>query len=348
MYRLSSLAALVALSVSVPCFADICGGVAGNLVTNCGFETGSLSGWNTSNLNATLVATAGFDNLSPNSGIHFAALGNVGSDGIMSQTLATVIGQSYNISFYFASDGGLPNDFSASFGSDLLYSNANVPASGYQLFSFTDTATSTSTVLSFAERNDPSYQALDDVSVTLAGLQNFPSQINTGLTVAGGGFTANCFPAGSLCDPSVGISLRGHSTDINGAFTFAADANGNINSEFVDPVTGINDIYIQTPLDPAQLINGYGCSSTGADGGVLFPACGFRIDPTNPALLDILFDGPDVIPVNTHFTISGDGWVLPVPGVAPSSVPEPGSWVLLLTVAGVLIARQRFVGRSRS
>ena len=199
MYRLSSVVVLVALSVTVPCFADICGGAAGNLVTNCGFETGSFSGWTTSNLNATLAATAGFDNLNPNSGTCFAALGNVGSDGTISQTLATVIGQSYNISFYFASDGATPNDFAASFGSDLLYSNANVPAFGYQLFSFTDTATSTSTVLSFAERNDPAYQALDDISVTLAGLQNFGSQTNSGLTVAGDGFTPNCFPVGSAC-----------------------------------------------------------------------------------------------------------------------------------------------------
>ncbi len=127
MYRLLSIAALIALSVSVPSFADVCGAVPGNLVVNCGFETGSFSGWTQSdNINNTFVAGA-FDE-GPNSGSRFAALGNVGFNASLSQTLATVIGQSYNISFYFASDGSTPNEFSASFGSDLLYSNENVPA----------------------------------------------------------------------------------------------------------------------------------------------------------------------------------------------------------------------------
>lgn len=364
MYRLSSVVAVIALSVSVPSFADkltpsgavgvdppsVCDGVSGNLVTNCGFETGSFSGWNTTNLNFTPVSTFGFDE-GPNSGSFFAALGNVGSDGTISQTLATVIGQTYNISFYFASDGQVPNDFAAYFGSDLLYSSANAPAFGYQLFSFTETATSTSTVLSFNERNDPEYQALDDVSVTLAGLQNFDSQTNSGLTVAGNGFEPNCFPVGSPgcggpSDPSIAIKLGGHSPDVNGAFTVGADANGNIASDFVDNEAGISDILLQTPLDPAQLSNGYSCSS-GDSGTPLFPACGFRIDPTNPALLDILFDGPVVIAQGTDFVISGNGWVLP-PVLAPSSVPEPASWVLFVTVAAGLIARQKFVARSRS
>ncbi|MBI2680396.1 MAG: PEP-CTERM sorting domain-containing protein [Candidatus Solibacter usitatus] len=351
MFRLSGLVVLVALSVVVPCFADICGDVSGNLVANCGFETGSFSSWTTDGLNNTFVINE--FNQGPNSGAYFAALGNVGSIGTISQTLSTVIGQSYNISFYFSSDGGTPNSFAASFGSDVLYSATDAPASGYQLLSFTETATSTSTVLSFSERNDPSWLGLDDITVTLAGLQNFGSLTNSGLTVDGDGFEPNCFPVGfngcfGPLDPTISIRLGGRSEDINGAFTFAADANGNISSEFVDSVTGINDILLQTPLDPAQLSHGYTCTSFDDQGGILFPACGFRINPDNPALLDILFDGPDIIPTGTHFTISGDGWVLPAANVVTSPVPEPASWVLLVTVAAGLIGRRTFVRRSRS
>jgi hypothetical protein len=113
-------------AVAVPSFADkvsitgptgsdppsICDAIASNLVANCGFETGDFTDWSTSNLNASGVESFGFDE-GPNSGSFFAALGNVGSDGTISQTLSTVIGQPYTISFYFASDGGTPNDFSA-------------------------------------------------------------------------------------------------------------------------------------------------------------------------------------------------------------------------------------------
>jgi hypothetical protein len=129
-------------------------------------KTGDFTDWNTSNIEFTQVVSFGFDGQNPNSGSFWAALGNVGSDGTISQTLSTVIGQTYTVSFYFASDGGTPNDFSAFFGSDVLFSTANEPAHGYQLYTFSEVATSASTVLQFNERNDPSYLALDDISVS--------------------------------------------------------------------------------------------------------------------------------------------------------------------------------------
>lgn len=148
---------------------SICNGVSGNIVTNCGFETGFFTGWTLSNTNATSVESFGFDE-GPNSGSYFAALGNVGTNGTVSQTLSTVIGQTYDISFWLASDGGTPSDFSASFGSTVLLSLTNTPATAYVQYSFVDVATSTSTVLTFTERNDPSYWGLDDVSVVQTGI----------------------------------------------------------------------------------------------------------------------------------------------------------------------------------
>jgi hypothetical protein len=170
---LFSLVFLSVLSLMLPsvAYAGSCYAVAGNLVVNCGFETGDFTGWTGTNLNVTGVVTAGFDGFNPNSGTYFAALGNVGSDGILSQTqaLATVVGQAYDISFYLASDGGTPSDFSASFGSTLLLSLTNTPPTGYILYSFIEVATSTSTTLTFTERNDPSYWAFDDISVAPVG-----------------------------------------------------------------------------------------------------------------------------------------------------------------------------------
>jgi PEP-CTERM motif len=114
---------------------DACQSVAGNLIVNCGFETGNFSGW-------TLSANTGFTGVSSAyafSGSYGAFLGPVGSDGYLSQsfwgntlsfqfrqdpsywgldsTSATFFGSCgagcgiYYIDFWLYSPGGTPNDF---------------------------------------------------------------------------------------------------------------------------------------------------------------------------------------------------------------------------------------------
>jgi hypothetical protein len=106
----SALALLALLSVAaIPLSAgpvSICDGVVGNLVTNCGFETGVFAPWIwTGNTGATGVTT-GY----AYSGTYGAQLGPVGSDGFLTQTLPTVAG-TVNLSFYLMSPGGTTNDF---------------------------------------------------------------------------------------------------------------------------------------------------------------------------------------------------------------------------------------------
>lgn len=64
---------------------DVCQSVANNLIVNCGFETGDLSGW-------TLSGNTGFTRVRSNapypySGNYYAKLGPVGSDGLLSQNV---------------------------------------------------------------------------------------------------------------------------------------------------------------------------------------------------------------------------------------------------------------------
>lgn len=162
---------------------------------------------------------------------------------------------------------------------------------------------------------------------------------NTLLTVQNGGFTPNCL-GGTGCDPTMKITLGGHSTPFTGSFTLTADANGNIiNGDLINNTGAtLNNIFITTNLDSSLLKQGYGCTTLVANSA--FGECGFRVDPNNPNLLDIIFDDAG-IPAGSDFLVSGSGWVL-------SSTPEPGSWALLLTVATGLIVRRRLAAPSRS
>jgi len=96
-------------------------------------------------------------------------LGPVGSDGTLSQTLTTVSGSQYTISFWFASVGDNPSDFSVLWDGTPLLSLTN-PNTGSNWTQYTFTATGTgSDTLSFAFRDDPAYMALDDVSILCCG-----------------------------------------------------------------------------------------------------------------------------------------------------------------------------------
>jgi hypothetical protein len=162
---------LIGLALSsAAAFAGSCYAVPGNLVSNCGFETGDFSGWTQSgNLGATGVTTAD-DGFHANSGSYFAFLGPVGSDGYLSQTLATTAGTLYDLTFYLGSDGDEPNNFSVTWGGIPVYSAVNLSSTvpSYTEYSFDVVGTGSSDTLKFGFENDPGYLVLDDVSVTAA------------------------------------------------------------------------------------------------------------------------------------------------------------------------------------
>ena len=130
------------------------------LITNGGFETGNFSGW------TPLVDFDAFVEPYPHSGTYAALLGTVGSLGYLSQTIATTPGAQYTLSWWLKSDGQTPNEFQASWDGNVVFDQVNIPAQAYQNYSFTVTATTTSTTLQFGFRDDPWYLYLDDVSAT--------------------------------------------------------------------------------------------------------------------------------------------------------------------------------------
>jgi hypothetical protein len=141
-----------------------------NLVDNGSFETGDFTGWTQGgNTGSTAVLSGAYYVYSgAEDGTYFAVLGPVGSDGTLDQSLATTVGDTYTLSFYLASVGDSPSDFSASLGGTTLYSVIDPNSGGaYTQYVFGYTATSSSTDLNFTFRDDPAFMALDNIAVTL-------------------------------------------------------------------------------------------------------------------------------------------------------------------------------------
>ena len=98
----------------------------------------------------------------------FAVLGSAGSLSYLSQTLTTIPGKQYQLSFWLDSPDGLtPNQFLVSWNGTNVFNQTNLPATGWTNLQFIAAATATNTVLQFGFRDDPSFLGLDDVNVGL-------------------------------------------------------------------------------------------------------------------------------------------------------------------------------------
>jgi hypothetical protein len=163
------LLCLTAPAHAVPSFCD---SVSGNLVANCGFETGTLSPWTTSGNNPFMGVSG-----APHTGNEAAVAGPVGSLGFLTQNLVTTPG-AYNIIFWLENDFGAgPNEFDVEFNGATLLDQTNLPASGYTEFMLSGAATGASTALTFSFRNDPAFFLLDDVVVTRAAAVPEPASL---------------------------------------------------------------------------------------------------------------------------------------------------------------------------
>lgn len=194
--------------------ASICDSTSGNIVTNCGFESGSFSGWSvTGNLYGGLNGNYVYiDNGNPNSGNYDAAFGAPSQYGqtetgnmygpvtTLSQKVAPLSGEYYEVSFYLDNNGcsvtdGCPNEynyFDAYFDGDLLTKQYNLPYSGsYDEYVFVVGTTGgknpyNSDLLQFDFTNDDDVFYFDDVTVTPLGATPEPASFLLVAPVLGG------------------------------------------------------------------------------------------------------------------------------------------------------------------
>jgi hypothetical protein len=154
--------------------------LAVNILQNGGFESGNLNGWTQSGAGGAGVTTSSTYVHTGNYGVY---AGPGGSLGYLSQTIPTVAGQSYLLSFWLYSPGGAPNEFLVAWNGNALFDQTNIPTIGWTNMQFIVTATGVSTGLEFGFRNDPGYFGLDDIGF---GAISAPP-----LRLSGAGFSTN-------------------------------------------------------------------------------------------------------------------------------------------------------------
>jgi PEP-CTERM motif len=179
---------LARIVIGVACLAG--SSWAANIVQNPGFETGDFTSWtvNGDANNPWSIETTGGRAGDPFDGSFYASTGCVGDPCIngtsdeqssLSQVLATASGTAYTLTFWFSTDGsGAPNELEVLWdGSSVLDLGpggtlGSVPT--YEELTVNNLIGTGSDTLTFLGRQDPSFDALDDVSVLSASSSSVP------------------------------------------------------------------------------------------------------------------------------------------------------------------------------
>jgi hypothetical protein len=187
MKNLTVVIAVGIRAVATPSFADVCSGVSGNIVANCGFEGGVYTSTNGAYSNTSTpnswTANLGYDEQIGynqvqgslvNSGSNAVKIGNTDNEPepTLSQVLTDVAGATYSGTVYVNYGGAGDSDSGAFFdlsvdGTNLVALNDSATGGGGQpfvayTFSFVGTGSDT---LTFGGNTNPSEWFVDDISV---------------------------------------------------------------------------------------------------------------------------------------------------------------------------------------
>jgi hypothetical protein len=131
-----------------------------NLITDGGFEAGGL-GWTWDPLTLQGVYT---DAALAHTGNNVFYNGNTNTVAALTQTVATIPGQFYSLSFWFLG-GVAPSALTVFFGGSEVLSLIDVDHPSWTKFSAIVQATTASTEISFVGYDDPSFLIYDDIAL---------------------------------------------------------------------------------------------------------------------------------------------------------------------------------------
>jgi hypothetical protein len=147
---------------------------AANIVLNPGFESGTTTSWTVVGFSVAGVSSyPGYSHTGTYS-VETPCVGHGCIDPVsgayVQQTLNTVAGQNYTLSFWVTENSGATSEMAVYWNGnlvqDILNPNNSGGTTGWQQFTFSNLlATSTSTVLQVNGRHDPAEIFFDDFSV---------------------------------------------------------------------------------------------------------------------------------------------------------------------------------------
>lgn len=161
--------------------ADVCS-TPDNLVTNCGFETGDLTGWlqEPPNEAGNWYGVDSYDAYTGTYGAYLAGYGSFANGDVnyalIGQDVTTVVGKEYVFSYDWAHNTSadptaVPDDYFAAGLNGYLVASSQQVDVGNQPFtdySYTFFATSTTTLIEFEAEDANFYFSIDDVSLAPA------------------------------------------------------------------------------------------------------------------------------------------------------------------------------------
>lgn len=214
-------------------------GVAGNLIQNCGFETGDFSSWDVTQAppgdTRVEVSTS-----QPHLGSQVARFGGTAAGDKISQTLAgTVPGTTYLVRFWVNNDSPLGNNHvtaavDTGSGTVTLLDRTDAPVQDWTLVTGSFVAGATAPTLTFAAYNVSAWWRFDDVAVTPATTDcaNVPGNL-----LGNCGWESNFFP------PWV-AAMGGADGDL-GVAQLGADAHSGDNAAYLTSNSTTDDLWAQ-------------------------------------------------------------------------------------------------------
>jgi hypothetical protein len=161
---------LLVITAAQPAIAgpSQCDAVSGNLVTNCGFETGDLTGWTLSGDKTNISVEQ--NTSSVHSGYWGLAFHTVtGNDNSISQTLLTIPGTIYTITTWYKPNGTIttPTFLGIEWDGEFRTTVQNFGSTEWNMFLGGGTGTGSDT-LTVVFSNTQTFSGIDDISVTVA------------------------------------------------------------------------------------------------------------------------------------------------------------------------------------